>query len=286
MNFKKCNLLTEAQVRQIRALERACHQQDSTQNEISLCNDINFTQEINSFYFLFDGDTLVSFLSLFFPTQREAEISAVTHPAHRGQGCFRTLLQQAKEEMKPFHIPRLLFVHEPQSAAGKTVLTHYGAELEFSEYLMEYDKTAFAPQPAALRLARVSRKTLPAVAQLNAKVFDSTVEESLSMVEKSLDSPDIACYGAFLEGALAGICNVNFEGDEVSIFGVGIDPELQGKGYGRQLLNLVLQQTMEQSEKPITLEVDSTNDTAFRLYRTSGFGIKTQYDYYALPLLQ
>lgn len=284
MNFKKCSLLTEAQVRQIRALERACHQQDKTRNEISLCNDINFTQEINSFYFLFDGDTLVSFLSLFFPTQREAEVSAVTHPRFRGRGCFRALLQQAEEELKPFHIPRLLFVHEPQSAAGKAVLAHYGAALEFSEYLMEYDKTAFAPQPAALRLARVSREMLPAVAQLDAKVFDSTVEESLSMIEKSLNSPDIACYCALLEGTLAGICNVNAEGDEVSIFGLGVDPEVQGKGYGRQLLNLVLQQTMEQSEKPITLEVDSTNGTAFRLYRTSGFGIKTQYDYYALPL--
>lgn len=285
MNIETHNTLTEAQTQQIRALECACRRHDGTSNEISLCNDINFTREIKAFSLLYDGDALAGFLSLFFPTPREAEVSAVTRPDLRGRGYFRALLQQAKAELKPFHIPRLLFVNDPKSAAGKAVLAHYGAELEFSEYLMEYDKTAFAPQSFALRLERLSRETLDAAAKLDAAVFASTVEESRSMAEKSLDSPDIRSYCAFLGPELAGVCNINEEGEEISIFGLGIDPRLQGNGYGRQLLNLVLQQAMEQSEKPITLEVDSKNERAFRLYCTGGFQVKTQYDYHALPLL-
>lgn len=282
MNQVRTNVLSEEQTASVLALEETCRLNDGLKGTVFLSHELNFNKDINSFYLLYDEDKLVSFLSLFIPTQKEAEVSGFTLPKLRHHGLFRSLLQSAEEELKRFDIPRLLFVHEPQSTDTAAVVKHYGARYEFSEYLLAFDRstlTKIQNSHPEIRLERAVLEQTEEIAMLSSRIFEEDFQESFSMVEKSMLSPGIECYGAFLGNQMIGMCTLNLKKDKISIFGVGISPEVQGKGYGRQMLGLLLTDLAARESREITLSVNSTNAAAYHLYLTTGFQVKTQFDY-------
>ncbi len=278
------NQLDEAKTAEIRALEEKCREHDGLKAAVFLSNEINFDPNISCFFTCYEEQTLVGFLSLFVPTQAEAEVSAFTLPEYRKTGVFHSLLAAAREELKRYEVKRLLFVCEPQSAAAKAVITHYGAKYEFSEYLMHFDRVTALPAPGAVALRAAARNDLSALISLSTRTFGDDEAEARSMLEKSMDSPEIDCYSALLNGRIIGMCNVNREGEELSIFGVGVEQDLQGKGYGRQMLSALLRELCEKETRKITLEVNSENAAAYHLYKAIGFSVETQFDYYGLAI--
>ena len=244
-----------------------------------LSNEINFDQNINCFYLLYDEKKLVSFLSLFIPMRNEAEISAYTLPEFRNKGYFHLLFQKAIAELQKYDIIKVLFVHEPSSESAKPVLHSLGAKDAYSEYLLVYHPDTAQKADHRLRLELAKQSDLPEMAALDCSVFDDSYDEALSILSKSLGSPKTKVYCAFLKDKVIGSCTANMEGSNVCIFGLGISPEYQNKGYGREMLNLLLGQLTQHKSGEISLEVSSTNAAAYHLYITSGFHPKTQYDY-------
>ncbi len=102
----------------------------------------------------------------------------------------------------------------------------------------------------------------------------------MDVIEITMNSKFMKCYGANIENILSGICNISYGADQASIFGFGIAPIFQGKGYGRLFLKQVMSMIRNKGIKSITLHVGSDNKRAFSLYTSVGFTIQTQYDYY------
>lgn len=277
------NTLTREQIRQIKELEKTCQEHEGLKRSVSLSNEINFDQSIDCFYLLYEEDRLTAFLSLFIPLEEEAEVSAYTLPGQRKKGYFHLLFKKAAEELEKYKIHKILFVHEPPGMDAKRVLETLRTEYAYSEYLMAFDRAGFQKHGGVLRLELSVVTDVPEIAALDSELFGNDYEESVSIIQKSLDSPTIKVYSAFLGNERIGLCNANTENGNSSIFGVGISPGYQGKGYGREMLHLLLEQLMRESGG-ITLEVSSTNNIAYRLYLTSGFHVKTQFDYDLLVL--
>lgn len=60
--------------------------------------------------------------------------------------------------------------------------------------------------------------------------------------------------------------------DEVAeMMNFAIDPEHQGQGYGKEILNFVLNAFKDKNVKTITLEVRKSNKKAIHLYESYGF---------------
>jgi ribosomal protein S18 acetylase RimI-like enzyme len=60
---------------------------------------------------------------------------------------------------------------------------------------------------------------------------------------------------------------------EAWIYDIEVNPEHQGKGYGRALLQAAEQQAARHGSKAIGLDVFGTNTVARRLYESSGYQI-------------
>ncbi len=249
-----------------------------------LSNEINFNREIDCFYLLCGEGKLVSFLSLFIPMQNEAEVSAYTLPNFRRRGYFHALFEKAAEELKNHGIAKVLFVCEPAGRAALEVLKAYGSGLSCSEYRMTCEPGDYRKSGDSLRLEPASKNRLEEMAALDSRLFDGSYDESLSLLAKSLDSSDVKSYCAFLDDRMVGLCSANFQDGGVTIYGFGVSPEYQGNGYGRELLNLLLEQILRENPGEISLEVSSTNEAAYQLYLTNGFRVKTQYDYYTYSI--
>ena len=68
-----------------------------------------------------------------------------------------------------------------------------------------------------------------------------------------------------------------------AVHGFAVDPLLQGKGIGRDVLRRVCHDLRAQGAERVALEVDVENENALGLYTSLGFEPVISEDYYAVP---
>jgi len=79
---------------------------------------------------------------------------------------------------------------------------------------------------------------------------------------------------------IAGYSIFNIAVDEAHLFNICINPQFQRQGFGRILLEHILDQCRERQAKSVFLEVRPSNVGAIALYESAGFvevGIRTGY---------
>ena len=84
-------------------------------------------------------------------------------------------------------------------------------------------------------------------------------------------------------GEAAGTIRVTRHAADASIHGFVIDPELRGRGLGREALRQVCGQLATQGAARIGLEVEVDNERALTLYTSVGFEPITTEDYFSIP---
>ncbi len=68
-------------------------------------------------------------------------------------------------------------------------------------------------------------------------------------------------------------------GEKHPVFGLGLDESLQGQGWGRRLMETVLENAREMGVEHMTLTVVKRNRRALRLYRSFGFKAVAEYTF-------
>jgi len=87
-------------------------------------------------------------------------------------------------------------------------------------------------------------------------------------------------WGIEEQNQLIGYAILRFASDECEILNIAIDHAHRKKGYGRLLLQYLLEQTKQQHAKKVFLEVRESNIAARKLYEKAGFvrvGIRKNY---------
>ena len=281
MILKELKVYSENVVNEVHNLEQICKDQDNLQGSIFVDTTMNFNQEMNSIFLMYDGNQLISLLTMFVPTQHEAEITALTLPSHRGKGYFKELLAKAVEELIKYEIPEVLFVIESQSITGKQVIPHLRAQYDFTDYSMRLDDRKFVPLASnRLKYLKPSEEDLQRLIDTSMRIGEDCYEDAQGRIMKSFQSVTREQYLGILNDEIIGIGSSSRDEDEVSIFGFGITPEFRSMGYGYDLLHLIVEQLKQSGIREIVIEVDSNNLHAFSLYQKCGFQIETAFEYY------
>jgi len=281
MIIKSYISLSEKAINEVLNLEEVCQDYDKLRGSVFLDTSLNFDHRIKSIFLLYENRELISMLSMFIPTQQEAEISAYTLPKHRRNGYFKALLAKAIEELGKFDISEILFVCEKVSISGKQVMRALNAEYEHTEYAMRFNKTRYVyKDDYRLLLLKPSLKDLDKIIQTSMKIFDDCYEDAKGLIENSLQSETREQYLAVLNDEIIGLGSVNPERDEALIFGLGIVPEYRGKGFGKELLHLIIERLWQMGKTQIMIDVNSENAQALELYKKSGFKIEVAFEYY------
>ena len=282
MIIKKFKTLDRRTTQEVLELEKACNDYEQLQGSVFLDTSLNFNQDIHSVFLLYDDKKLISMLSMFIPSHSEVEISALTRPENRQNGCFKTLLGQACQELRLYKIPGILFVCEEGAESGKQVVKALNAELDHSEYYMSLFKgEQDYSNRSSLSLVKSTAQDLETLIALSIRIFEDNYEDARSLMENTLNSRTREQFRVVLADRTLGLVSVNhLSEEESSIFGLGILPEYRRKGWGAELLSLVLRDLWSRGKQQAVLEVDSGNKQAFRLYQKMGFRIVLAYDYY------
>jgi len=283
LDIRKLTKFNEKVIKEIREVEGICKNHDGVNGSLFLDTSMNFHQDIKSIFLLYKDNRLVSLLTMFIPMNEEAEISAYTLPEYRRKGYFKRLLEEAIEEVKKYHIPYLMFICEPESNDGLETIKKLNAELDFTEYSLRYNNPSSEMKienVPNISLQRAEQNDLDGIISLSQEVFNDDYEVAKSIITKTLEANNRVQYVAKLEGKPIGIGSVSFENNEASIFGVGVSPKYQGKGFGRELIMLIINELKRKGIENIMIEVDSLNERAFKLYKSCGFQVEASFHYF------
>ena len=274
--------LNEKQKNEIDNLVRECLKEEKLERTLYMESDINYYINMDSFFLLYNEQKLVSVLTVFQPLKEEAEINAYTLPTERKKGYFDILLSYAEAELCEFGVKKIIFVVEPESKSGMAALKTYNTVYYKSEYLLKLntDKSSQEYTPAGFNLNEITLDQQMDAVSLSHEIFDIELEDAFDIINNAIAAETMCCYGFYAGDSLLGVCNVNYGENSASIFGLGIKPDYQGKGYGRILLSLIIVTVKNYKKSSIMLQVGSENKRAFLLYQNAGFQIQKQYDYY------
>ena len=149
MNIFVTNTLSSNQYHEAMELTELCSKADGTHGISFLEQELNEIEEFPCFYMMYDGNRLVSYLSVFIPDDDQCEIYGGTLPEERGKGYFKRLLKEALINIRKYGIERKMVVIEPGCRDMEEYLTKINAKLVDTDYLMSYDKNV---KPAPKRV--------------------------------------------------------------------------------------------------------------------------------------
>lgn len=278
--IKALTRLSEKEKEVLADLLETCKTLDQVPVILQMDKTLNYHQSMKNWFLAFQGETLTGVLSVFSPLDSEVEFTGCVHPDYRKQGIFNTLMAAAMEEVHSFGIGRLLFAMDRKGKSGQAVMGKKGCQLVQTEYSMVFpaEKEVGSIQPR-LRVLKTGFDEVEAAARISAAAFDETLDISQSMLINGLKSNEREQYAAYLEDRMIAVVSVLVRGRTAMINGLAVKPEEQGNGYGAdflaQLLMLLLHRNLQ-----VSLDVDSTNASAYRLYKRLGFEETEVQDYY------
>lgn len=273
-------------VAEVRVLEALCKEADGLKGKVSLDSSLNI-KGLKGYFLAFEAAKLIGLLFAFVPSKEEAEISAFTDPTFRRQGLFNKLLAEAAGELERHAVKDFLFLCESGSEPGRAVVKKLEADYSFTEYSMNYsgrEQICAEADGCRADLIISGSDQLDSLVDLRRKIFGDSLEDSRTMMQKILGSDNRQQYLLVYQDQAIGLCSASFEEAGVSIHGLGVLPDFQGKGFGRELLQLMVKDLLDKGHQGLSIDVDSNNSRALALYQVAGFNIKVAYDYYRLSL--
>jgi len=229
------------------------------------------------------------FLDHYDPNERETVI--LVHPAYRRRGIGLALLAAAREACRQTGVEQMVLVCEQRAISGKAFIEHVGARFDFAEHemaLRDYQpRNALASR---LRLRRAELDDLDALTSILASSFGESEDEVRQRLVRHWQDNSSRQYVATLAvdeqsgtAEPVGVVRLTAEDHETGIYGLGVAPAYQRRGYGRQIMEEAIRIARAAApEEPIMLDVDVSNTRAFNLYSSCGFQVRATYDYYAL----
>ena len=269
IKIKEFTELTEKDKASIRELIDDCIRYEQLELAVP---DLN--EEDGTAYLYYQSSKNPKLISVLFCYDLEdyLEVSAFTSPAHRCQGAFTSLFQKL---MEGYEETPVCFYPDGNSYDALMTMEVLDCEYSGTEHLMRLEKrpavardAAIAENNATVTLYTATKDDLLALVAVHSAAFDMEKEDSIAFLEQSFDTVEtIWCIAA--DGTIVGLVLTSIQPDQTNLYGLAIHPEYQGKGYGRDAVNVLLQKP--EITFPVTLHVTEENEAAFKIYKGMGF---------------
>lgn len=263
---------TEAEVAEILELARICQEHDGIESKMSADWFKRRPEgEVNDFFYYVDG-RLAGFLMVFSMEKTTAEISGIVHPEFRRQGIFRALVAAATDELKRRGTGRMLFTVDSRSVAGKAFIATMGAQYRFSEYSMKLEVVnEHVVQHEDLKMRLATEADFEFMVECGSKAFGDSADMTRELLQRT-NEPNRRSYIAEFRNEPVGVMRVLTYGDKgMDLNGFSILPEMQGRGFGRQILSGTVQMALSEGRDEVRLDVEIDNLKALGLYESCGF---------------
>jgi ribosomal protein S18 acetylase RimI-like enzyme len=228
-----------------------------------------------------DGERCLGFLGLYAFGAPTVEIAGMVDPSARRRGIATALLVAALPLCVERGYDRALLVTPRASVGGRAFALARGGALEHSEHVLVLDgPPTDGPVDPELHLRLATVADADVLARLLTAAFGWPAGD---MAARLAEDAARTLVGE-RDAAVVATIRLAREEDAGRIYGFAVDPQLQGRGIGRDVLRRVCHQLQNEGVSSVGLEVAVDNDHALGLYTSLGFAPVTTEDYYELPL--
>jgi ribosomal protein S18 acetylase RimI-like enzyme len=277
--------LSPAQCEAARQLRDLCNRHDGLDLQLTLTEAGTSGADAAEQLLLYREEGLLGFFAL--EHGREPEGQGMVHPAHRRRGLGRALLDEVRAVCRETGAQALIITCDDDSALGKAFLEAVGARYRLSEYAMELDR-AMVPQgqnwKENLWLCPATFGDSSLFAEIAAEAFGDPVQTVRRWIERQMRERTCSFYLAWLGEQAIGSIRLVWFGRRIYVTTLGIRPELQGRGYGRQMLSRLVDILVAENWDEILIEVETENRNALSLYRGCGFRETRAYGFYVVEV--
>lgn len=239
-----------------------------------------------------DGERLVGFLGMYsFGGPPTVELAGMVDPSARRAHIATALVEAALPLLRERGFTEILLVTPRDSVGGSAFARSRRAVLDHSEHaLVLQGPPADGPADPRISLRTATSADLPEVSRLLAAGFGWAPADSA----ERLAAVDERTLVAELDGAVVATLRRTLDdrtaddgaggGSGGGVYGFAVDPALQGRGIGRDILRRVCRQLRAEGAARVGLEVAVDNEHALGLYTSLGFTRVTTEDYYAVAV--
>ncbi|MQG59665.1 MAG: GNAT family N-acetyltransferase [SAR202 cluster bacterium] len=220
----------------------------------------------------------------------EAEGCGMVRPDRRRRGIGRALLAAARQEWRERGFVSFLLVCDAAAVSGAAFAAAVGASYSFAEDRMELDATRLPPQSGGpVRLRRAAEYDVDAFVRIMMAAFRNDPAEARQVRQNTVErfrDPNRQSYIAELDGMPVGGVEAFHTpgGSGEFINSLGVDPEHQRRGYGRQILVETARALIAEGSQRVMLEVETDNRSAISLYLDCGFETICTFEYYRVDV--
>jgi ribosomal protein S18 acetylase RimI-like enzyme len=233
------------------------------------------SDRVNDFLWWQD-DLLLGFCGIYLFGGSVPEITGMVDPAARRRGLATALLDAAADNCRDRGVSRGLLVVPRPSVAGRELALRRGGTLDHSEHALLLDgEPTDGPSDPDITVRQATVADADAVRRILQAAFDWTPSDLDQLVGRDTLVVE-------LRGKPVGTVRVAQDGDTGGIYGFAVEPALQGRGIGRDVLRRCCRMLRAQGMRRVGLEVAVDNERALGLYTSIGFRPVTTEDYYAL----
>lgn len=230
----------------------------------------------------FDGSELIGFVGADFKV-------AVVRPDRRRKGIGRALVDLGLSIAAAKGYPELILGVLPGDEPRQAFLAATGFTYHSTVWDLDLPPDAVVAPPAwpdgyASRPFDRTRDIVEWVEVFNAAFADhpTPLQLDAKRIEAGLADPDnddrdIVLLTERATGHIVGFCNCDTNrrdgklGDHAELWSIGVRPDLQGRGLGRQLVRAGVENVRSLGIRNVSLSVNGRNQSALGLYESEGF---------------
>lgn len=177
----------------------------------------------------------------------EAEFTVFVKKEFRNQKIATQLINKAKEDLEAKHENLKIIISLPETLLRSSL----AAVPAYAELLLRLGREKFLQ---AINSPKVSGITKDVETQTKVNRSEDGKTYTLSQGDKEIAS-----------------VNLDFESNAVNLFKVFVEPLYRNRGFGTTLVAKALNDVFDKKDKPVVLNVKSTNKAALNLYENVGF---------------
>ncbi|MFA5960680.1 MAG: GNAT family N-acetyltransferase [Tatlockia sp.] len=274
------NYLDATQLQALMRLTKACREQDGALPSL-YPHILEQKRQADSNLLFYAGDQLVGFLSCYFFYTDACEISVLVDPLYRKQGIAKQLLEASLPLLAAKQMERLIF--STPATQNEAWLSHLGFVYTNSEYQMQ--RNSYEPillSRDRLETKKGSNADIETLCTIDALCFEKAQADMIARFNSILDNHNYTLLIALQQGNPIGKAHIRWEEDSAILSDIAIIPTHQRQGLGSELLANCINHALTCGKTRLTLDVETSNQNALKLYLRHGFKTINAVDYWEI----
>lgn len=212
---------------------------------------------------------LLGFASRFLFHEGECEISLLIHPKYATSGLSKQLFYQLLPYI-PTPNRQTLILSTPHGQ-GPLLAPEKNWELSEHTYRLQWQRLIKKPSPmASIEITKASLDDYTNYKHILETCFPNGSDIDQDIYHLLITTPSTQIYLLKKDHLIIGAVQINQENKWLRLSDMAILPAHQGQGYGKYLLLHVLH-LIQLRQKPICLDVESSNSKVYEWYLRLGF---------------